>query len=63
MARNSGELLSRVTLLGCPICLDGSNVLTGGAPGGALVLAVVALAVVGGFARFAWRLAKAERGS
>jgi hypothetical protein len=62
MARDSRELLSRLTLLGCPFCLDGSdNLLAAGARSGALVLALVALAVVGGLARFAWRLARAER--
>jgi hypothetical protein len=64
MARDSRQLLSRLTLLGCPICLDGTeSLLTDGARSGALVLAIVAVAVVGGFARFAWRLAKAERAS
>lgn len=62
MARDSHRLLSRVTLLGCPFCLDGTqSLLADGARAGALVLAVVAAGVIGAFARFAWRIAKAER--
>jgi hypothetical protein len=51
-----------VTPLGCPICLEGAESLLGdGLRSGAVVLALVAAAVVGAFARFAWRLAKIER--
>jgi hypothetical protein len=51
-----------VTLLGCPICLEGAEgLLSGGVRSGAIVLALVAAGVLGVFARFAWRLAKAER--
>jgi hypothetical protein len=42
--------------------LDGTeNLLADGARMGALVLAIVAVTVIGGFARLAWRLARAER--
>jgi hypothetical protein len=62
MARDSRQLLSRVTLLACPFCLDGTqSLLADGARAGALVLALVAAAVIGAFARFAWRITKAER--
>jgi hypothetical protein len=62
MARDTRQLLSRLTLLGCPFCLDGTeNLLADGARMGALVLAIVAVTVIGGFARLAWRLARAER--
>jgi hypothetical protein len=64
MAGDPRQLLSRLSVLGCPFCLDGTeNLLADGARAGALVLALVALAVVGGIARFAWRLARAERAS
>ena len=53
-----------MTLLGCPFCLDGTqSLLADGARAGALVLAIVAAGVIGAFARFAWRIAKAERDS
>lgn len=62
MARDSGQLLSRLTLLGCPFCLDGTeSLLADGARSGAVVLALVATMVIGGFARFAWRIVRAER--
>jgi hypothetical protein len=49
-------------VLGCPFCLDGTeSLLADGARAGAAVLALVALAVVGGIARFAWRLVQSER--
>jgi hypothetical protein len=49
-------------LVACPFCLDGTtNLLTDGARAGALVLALVTVAIIAGFARFAWRLARAER--
>lgn len=62
MGRDSRQLLSRLTFLGCPFCLDGTeSLLADGARAGALVLAIVAAVVIGGLARFAWRLARAER--
>jgi hypothetical protein len=64
MDRDSRQLLSRLTFLGCPFCLDGTeNLLADGARAGALVLAIVAAGVIAGFVRFAWRLARAERAS
>ncbi len=64
MARHSRQLLSRVALFGCPFCLDGNaSLLTDGARAGALVLGIVLVGVLGAIARFAWRLAKAERES
>jgi hypothetical protein len=60
--RQGNEWLSRVTLLGCPFCLDGTDsLLADGARAGALVLVLVAAGVIGAFARFACRIAKAER--
>ena len=51
-----------MTLLACPFCLDGSqSVLADGARAGALVLTLVAAVVIGVFARFAWRVVRAER--
>lgn len=53
-----------MTLVGCPFCLDGTqNLLADGTRAGALVLGLVAVVVLAGFARFAWRLARAERAS
>ena len=53
-----------MTMLGCPFCFDGTDTLLAeGTRAGALVLALVALAVLSGFARFAWRIVKAERES
>jgi hypothetical protein len=62
MVCDSRQLLSRVTLLACPFCLDGSqSVLADGARDGALVLALVAAVVIGALARFGWRIVRAER--
>jgi hypothetical protein len=62
MGRHSDRLLSRLTPLGCPICFEGlDSLLADGVRAGALVLAVVAAAVIGAFARFAWRIARVER--
>jgi hypothetical protein len=44
------------TLSVCPICFDSAGALTDGARAGAAVLALVALVVIGGLARFASRL-------
>jgi len=64
MGGDTRQLLPRLTFLGCPFCLDGTeNLLADGARSGALVLALVAVVVIGAFARFAWRLARAERAS
>ncbi len=53
-----------LTAMGCPFCIEGNDSrLSDGARAGALVLGLVAAAVVAGFARFAWRLARAERES
>jgi hypothetical protein len=40
----------------CPICFDEAGALTDGARAGAAVMAVVALAVIAAFVRFAARL-------
>lgn len=57
MARDS----SGVPLLSlCPICFDAASALTDGARAGALVLALVATAVIGGFVRFAWRVTRRD---
>ena len=43
----------------CPICFDAAGALTDGARAGALVLALAAAVVIGGFVRFGWRLLRA----
>ena len=40
----------------CPICFDATGALTNGVRAGAAALAIVAVVVLAGFARFAWRL-------